>query len=1086
MIYGSMHIKRLLPSIRFVCRLLGGIFGATIIFLSSISLAQTYQFKSYTTEDGLAQSQVLDMLQDREGYLWIATYGGVSKYDGRTFVNYTINDGLGSNQVRAIHQDQQGTMWFGTYGGGIARLLPDSLQQEGHKFQIYNEEHGLSNNYIFDIAEDQKGNLWFATNGGGAAIYDGQKFDTLTTAHGLPNNRVYAITEDSKGAIWIGTWKGLCRYDVNDNRGLITYTEKDGLASNKTVSLFEDKDQHMWVGSYGGGVSIGSLNHLDNPVDAAFNQLEANIDLSHRKVTTITQDQVGNIWLGTHSGAYVYDGLHLTHYSKSEGLNNDMIWKVLCDKEGNKWFGTNGGGAIKYTGDKFKYYTEANGLVNNAVLSVFESADGHIWMGTIDGLSKYNKISKSYTNYHNIKALGNNIWSITQDSSNNIWMGTSNGVSMFNGIAFKHYGVADGLNHNVVNKVMIDSRNRLWFCTNAGLALLNEDGQLINFTQHSKLHKTQIFSMIEDKSGFFWMGTNEGVLQMDPDKFEKDPSKYLLFTDRNGLRMNTVYTLTEDKKGNIWMGTYGRGISILNNPSATRNPYNQTLGWSYVTSNEGLSNGSVVSLEFDGNGDLLIGTNNGLNKLNISEYFENGKINVKQYSRSEGFTGIECNQNAMKQDKDGNVWIGTINGVIKYNVLHDNINATQPPIIHLTGISIFREPTDFPENAQFDYCNNHITFDFIGISFMMPEKVTYQYKLDGLEEQWSPPVQENFATYADLSPGSYIFKVRSTNNDNTTKMSETQYAFEVLAPFWLTWQFMLMIFLIFSALILLLVRIRIAKLEQEKNKLAEIIEDRQRAEEKLRETNDELETFLYKASHDLKGPLSSTKGIINMANISSLEESHNYMGLISRSMDKMENILDDLAQVVLIKARKTSATKIDFNQFIFSIVDSLKYVPKYKDIKVNVTNRLKGAFLTDQALLNTIMSNLIENSMKYQKTDNPNPFLDILIENDTDNFVKIKISDNGIGITKNYHEKIFKMFCRASERSKGTGLGLYMVKNAIDKLDGQLVLESVENQFTIITISLPQGGVYNWKRNLQSNEPGRKETINFKQTSSLS
>ena len=1073
-------IKHHVHRMRYQHRLVVCLFSAVILSFKPIALAQTYQFRNYTTEDGLAQSQVLDILQDRKGYLWLATYGGVSKYDGRTFTNYTINDGLGSNQVRAIHEDRNGVLWFGTYGGGIARLLPDSLQQEGKKFQVYNKDNGLSNNYIFDIAEDQQGNIWFATNGGGAAIYDGNKFDTLTTANGLPNNRVYAIIEDSKGIIWIGTWGGVCRYDGSATDKLTCYTEKDGLVNNKTVSLFEDKDQRLWVGSYGGGVSIHDLRHQNDSTTGDFEPLKVNADLANKKVTAITQDPEGNIWLGTYGGGvHKYDGLNITYYSKNEGLSNNVIWKVLCDNEGNKWFATNGGGAIKYTGDKFTYYTEANGLVNNAVLSVLQSEDENIWIGTVNGLSKYDVRSKTYTNFKNIEELGSNIWSITQDGVGNIWVGTSDGVCKFNGKRFTQFGVADGLNNMVVNRIVLDSRQRLWFCTNSGLTLLNQEGKFINFTENSRLQKTQIYSMIEDRNGNFWLGTNEGVLQMDPDRFAADPSDYLILSDSNGLSMNTVYSLIEDKKGNIWMGTYGRGISILNNATATMNPYNQTYEWSYVTKNDGLSNGSIVSMEFDGNGDLLIGTNNGLNKLNISEYFESRKIVVRQYSRWEGFTGMECNQNAMEKDGDGNIWIGTINGVIKYNVLHDNVNATLPPIAHLTGLRISREEAAFPENAQFAHYDNHLTFEFIGISFMLPEKVTYEYKLDGLEEQWSPPGKENFATYADLSPGVYTFRVRTANNNYSSKKSEITYRFTVLSPFWQTWQFIGLSLLLISVAILFLVRIRIKKLEREKYMLGTIIEARKRAEKQLLEINDELETFLYKASHDLRGPLSSTKGIINIANSSSPEESYKYMGLISRSMDRMEKILDDLAQVVLIKAGKTTTTQIDFNQFVFGIVDRLKYIPLYQNVNVNVTNRLDGAFLSDQAMLDTIMSNLIENSMKYQKMDNPAPLLNILIENHHDKLIKISISDNGVGISEKYHKKVFKMFFRASESSQGSGLGLYLVKNAINKLNGKVVLESEENKFTTITVFLPKLARNGWKKSIPLTAFDKKRSMNI-------
>jgi len=1035
--------------------LISCLFFIQLLAVFSFCHAQSHQFRIYSTEDGLAQSQVLDIYQDHKSYLWLATYGGISRYDGRSFKNYTMNEGLESNQVRTIYEDKKGNMWFGTYGGGVAMLLPDSLQYDAARFKIYTEEDGLSSNYIFDITEDRNGNLWFATNGGGAAVFDGEAFDTINTADGLASNRVYSIIEDSKGAIWLATWEGVCRFDEATAEKLTCYTENDGLVNNRTVSLFEDGNNNLWAGSYGGGVSIYNLGHVNNDHVGRFVSLEANADLLNKKVTTITEDLDGNIWLGTYGGGvHKYDGMAFTYYSENEGLNNNLIWKVFCDNEGNKWFGTNGGGAVKYTGDRFTYYNEENGLINNAVLSISESADGHIWFGTTSGLSKYNKKLNSFTNLNEQNKIGNNIWSITQDDKGNTWIGTSDGIRKYSGERFIRYGIEDGLSNVVVNKVFIDSKKSIWFCTNAGLTLL-DNGTLINFTQNSGLHTTQIFSMIEDRRGNFWLGTNHGVVHFNPDSMTVDSSNYILLTDSSGLSMNVVYTLVEDKKGNIWMGTYGMGISILHNPEEIISPYDPTCEWSRVSVEDGLSNGSVVSMEFDGNGDLLIGVNNGLNKLDISEYFETGNIIIRQYGKWEGFTGMECNQNAMYRDDEGNVWIGTVNGAIKYNLLHDNLKTTKPPVTHITGLLISHEPALFPPNAQFAYNSNHLTFEFIGISFRLPEKVMYQYRLDGLEKEWSPPGRENFATYPGLSPGSYTFMVQAANHNNVWNEHPETYSFKVLAPFWQTWWFIVLSSLLISGVIFFLIRTRIKKLEKAKNKLEAIIEDREKAESKLKETNTELETFLYKASHDLKGPLSSMYGLINIAN----EETKDplvkkYLDLIGTSVNKLDNILEELMQITIIKQGKIQKEPVKINSVIKDTLQTFESYEGFDEINIKIDNRLKSPINSDSGLLKTILRNLIENAIKYRRDDANNPFVNISVNKNLENMI-VEIADNGKGIPKKYQQQIFDMFFRATESSKGSGLGLYIVKNAVEKLGGTIKIKSQPKIGTTFTVSLP-------------------------------
>lgn len=345
---------------------------------------------SYTTAQGMAHNQVVRILEDKSGLIWLA-HGqsfGISRlnHDGKTFTKYTTDQGLSSNAVWAINEDKNNNLWFGTQGGGILRLT-----QNGKAFTGYTDLQGLANNRVWDIFEDKKGKLWFGTVNG-LSSYDGATFTTYTVAQGLIHNNIWSIGEDHNGEMWFGSRRyGVSRLN-RDGKSFTSYTTDQGLIDNRVWSILVDRTGYVWFGTGESGVSRFESKSLFNRKER-FTNFSVKQGLANNAVTCMMEDKKGNIWFGTDGGgASCYNGNYspkdeagFTTYSRAQGLASNAVSSVFEDRNGYIWFGTLGGGISRFDGKTFITYTSENGLANNIVTSIVEDTRGVIWFGTNEG-----------------------------------------------------------------------------------------------------------------------------------------------------------------------------------------------------------------------------------------------------------------------------------------------------------------------------------------------------------------------------------------------------------------------------------------------------------------------------------------------------------------------------------------------------------------------------------------------------------------------------------------------------------------------------------------------------------------------------
>jgi PAS domain S-box-containing protein len=797
-----------------------------ILVLPVTGFGQQYTFKNYSIETGLPQSQVHSIYQDSKGYLWIGTLGGgVSRFNSRTFANFTTKEGLSDNHVLTILEDSDNNIWFGTQEG-VSRY-------DGQTFHPLNVDKNLSNSVVRAILEDCAGNLWFGTEVG-LWKYNRKTFSInhFTKNNGLPGDFISAMIMDSKGQLWLGTQGyGLSRYD---GRGFANFSTSDGLPSNSVYSMVEDRNGNLWFGTYEG------VSKFDGKT---FHNYTVEQGLSNNFIRAIIEDRKGNLWFGTNeNGLCRFDGSSFTCMTEKNGLSSNVVWSLLEDREGNIWIGTYRGGLDKYSGDMFTYFSSSDGLGDEMIRSILLDSAGSFWFATYrGGVTRFD--GTSMTTLTSKDGLTDNfVLTIFEDQKRNLWFGTYRGVSKYNGKTFTNFTQEDGLTDPIVRSIIEDRTGNIWFGTNLGGVCRYDGKTMSNFTSNDGLNSNQINTLMQDRKGTLWIGTANGLCHYDGKTFTN-------ISEKCGLKPKNIYSIIEDKKGSLWIAAYGDGI-IKFTPSA--------CSFEVFSSKDGLANDNVVSLIFADQGNLWIGTEKGICHLDIQGYERTGQKIFKYYGKEEGFSGTECIHNSIAKDHKGNIWFGTLRGAFKYNPSQDKPNLVEPTT-HITGLRfLFGENNwrdyaggisrdGLPVDLRLPYNKNHLQLDFIGLSFTVPGKVKYQYKLSGFEDSWvQVPVSESsYAIYSNLPPGKYTFEVKACNNDGIWNKSPASFDFKIIPPFWQTWWFYVLCAsgLIFS--IYLLVKIRIKHLETQQKVLKEKVEtatrDLKREKEKVEQINLELE-----------------------------------------------------------------------------------------------------------------------------------------------------------------------------------------------------------------------------------------------------
>jgi len=815
----------------FFCRVF--LFLAFLLITNSC-YTQQYNFKTYNAKDGLTGSAVNDIQQDKLGYLWFATQEGAARFDGKSFRIFSKKDGLIGNNVLDICLDNTGNVWIAT-DEGVSRY-------NGVSFANYTVANGLSDNYVYSIYCDRHGFLWFATWHGGVSCFDGKNFTNLTTKDGLPGNFILSILEDRSGIFWFGTGDtGLVSYNPerkNSPEAFHLFTTKDGLSANGIFSLLQDRNGKLWIGTFGGGICSYDGRTFSKPAD--------DDPLKKDVVSRILEDKRGNLWFATdRNGLLKIQSGKRKYLTEKEGLISNNISAVFEDYEGNIWAGGFAGSACILKSEAFVTYGEKEGLKQKNTTCITSDNHGNLVVGTLNGLFIFNQTSSSFTEVPELTK--SNITSVFCDSRGMIWAGT-NFLGMYC-IGHKQQGyVVDHIikrlgdyEYPLIVKTCEDKKGNIWMGSfNAGLFCIRADHTISHYDTTNGLSSNSITTLLLDKGQNLWIATaSKGLMKYDGIRFT-------YYTTKNGLPENGVYALAEDKAEVLYAGSPTSGFT-----SITRGGINS------YSEKDGLGSNSVYALLCDGQSRIWIGTNKGLERMETRKDSNSTTLEFRKYNDQQGFSGSMINSEALYKDVLGNIWLGTPDGLFRYTPSLDYPN-TVPPKIDLSDIKLFNETvnwktltdktdarTGLPVNPDISFRNNYISFQFRAFTTGIP---LYRYKLEGLDDRWSPAREFNEAVYPSIPPGTYTLKVVACNNDGVWTPQPLTFSFRILPPWYRTWVFYGICLLLLLVGIFAFISFRTRKLRKEKEILektvtertAEVVKQKQEIEHKNHEITDSI------------------------------------------------------------------------------------------------------------------------------------------------------------------------------------------------------------------------------------------------------
>lgn len=946
----------------------------TLLFAFSLAvgsvLSQHYNFINYSTESGLAQSQIRSITQDKNGYLWLGTLAGLSKYDGKKFVNYSIQNGLIDNQIVSLTADRSTGVWIGTMGG--------LNYFNGEKYKSYPFKEGMAENLVNAIAQDVAGNLWLATDGAGVCRFNGKGFDYFTEENGINNNNVRAVCVDSKGLVWFGTKSGICFYDGKNFSTLDTSI----LQPYNVSHIFMDKHKNLWFSTFGEGVY-----NYDGKI---FKNYTENNGLINNWIRSAIEDSDGNIWFASKFGLCRFDGKLFMKFTEAEGLPLDNTNIVFEDKEKNIWIGSDGKGLCKFLGETFTYLTTKDGLSSNIILSILEDQNQNLWFSTFGkGVTK--KEGTKTIKYTTDQGLyNNNIWASLKDNKNNLWFCTDYGVSRFDGKRFKNYGIADGLGAKTVYSICQDHQGRLWFGTTQGISV--SDGEHFNSYGDPGYMGRDVMSIVEDKKQRLWFATKNGLYKLENEQFSK-------YTTTDGLCNNNLRSLVVDNANNLWIGTTA-GINYFDGRTFSKILIDGIFNSNYI-----------YFLVLDNKEFLWIGTNSGVFVLDTRDYIKSKKAKFRHYTIFDGLPGMECNQNAAYKDHLGNIWMGTTEGVIKYDPNIKNFHSSNfEPITHISGVRLFLKDTNWvkvapeidsisllPKNLKVKYQTTHFTFDYIGIKLSNPSSVRYKYMLEGFDESWSSATDATFATYSNLPSGKYTFKVIAGDVMGIWNKVPAVFSFEILPPFWTKWWFILLC--VFSGILLLWGIFRWRVNEIRKKHQTQQLEYKSKL---LLLEHQSLNSSMNR--HFIFNALNSIQYYMNKEDKFS---AHKYLSrfakLIRMNLDSSMSNLVPVSEEI---------DRLD----LYLQIELMRFEGKFQySISIAEDIDTESIEIPPMLLQPYVENSILHGILPAEKTGK----IDIRIEHGPDQSIVFSIEDNGIGIEESKARKLLK---KSPHVSRGTSI----------------------------------------------------------------
>ncbi|MCQ2982829.1 MAG: hypothetical protein MJ178_08755 [Treponemataceae bacterium] len=760
---------------------------AAALFITANLFAQVfpvdYISRIWTASDGLAGNTITDLIQDRNGYIYLGTYEGLVRFDGQDFtvLNRHTHGGINCVSARAVFEDSQGYLWVGSNDEGLFRI-------DGLNTVSYTVADGLPSNSIRDICEDKNGNIWIGTAAGvvyltksgdfvhplGLAEYDDDQGMTV---------KLYC---DTAGRIWLSTSRSGGLYCYTSGR-FTRFRLLDQYVHDTVSTISQDITAAILF-----GVTNNGLYRFDNGEITPFAEDSPIMGLT---INDIALDSNNNLLMATNGGAFLYKGGKFYSYTESDGITDSNVVRIIEDREGNIWLGTDHGGIEKLSMGKFQMVN-----LNIAVNAIAEGKDQLIYVGTDAGLYCYDRKTDSIENDITRLCSGIRIRHVGKANNGDLLISCYSKLGQLrvtdDGIT--QWTIADGLAGDKVRVAIEDRNNSLWVGTTTGLSCINADGTITNYTRSSGLANDYIMALFEDSLGRLWVGTDGGGIAI----FENGSIVQLISTE-DGLAGNVIFKIMEDKNGIFWICT-GTGISR----------FDGTSFFNYTTA-EGLGTDSVFQMLIDYTDTVWMTSNLGISTASLESMNQmvtdpTAHIDSKLFNKNDGLrSGGVTSTSLSMTDSLGRIWFTLLDGFAVYDPVKIKSNTTLP-LVHIETITVDDEVKPFRNDQVLVVSANtrRIDFKYTGLSYISNEGLRFKYQLEGFDKNWSRITSSRNVSYTNLKPGTYTFKVMAANSDGLWSETDSFIVLRKKAKFYEFWGFWLAVALFILSVIYSFFRLR--------------------------------------------------------------------------------------------------------------------------------------------------------------------------------------------------------------------------------------------------------------------------------------
>jgi signal transduction histidine kinase/ligand-binding sensor domain-containing protein/DNA-binding response OmpR family regulator len=1050
--------------------------------LSSATIAygqsQKIEFEHLTIDDGLSNDVINCFLKDNQGFMWIGTDNGLNKFDGYNFKVYKHisldTTSLLSDAITALLQDKRGNIWIGT-NKGLVQYVPE---KEIFKINplVYPDE-------ITSVYEDKKGDIYISCADSIYQLAYDEKLTLRLIRKTWMGEGVIGFAEDST-FLWILSHEAL--YQKDPKSGAVSkyqYSGKDiASPTSENNALYKDSQGRFWI-SKSSGMDV--LHPSSGKRIARWPIKKSNYFPEASNVIGVCEDEHHNMWMSTVSnGLLILDhALHKYEAVRNDprdpaSINSHQLKCIYKDRSGVIWVGSQNEGINKYDPIRQRFKNQVSEInthtqrANRSVKSIYQDKLGYYWIGTDYGLNKTD------SNFHILKTFRHDpanpnsislggIVSITEDNTSNLLVGSWGGsLNKLNRAAhtFSHYKYQDEIDtidnqlaSNCVMDIAVDKHNDLW------LALIN--GYLERWDaetkkiEHFNLHAFWLSDLLIDNT-IIWCANTAGLV-----RFNTITKKYQLFTGKDfNQAWQRVYAISKDKNNILWLAT-SHGLVHFDAVKKNAEVFNVT---------HGLLSDFILTLQIDKNGMIWASSDKGISKFNPI---------TRQCFNYEKNDGIKINAGYSYQNKNGMLFFGGTNGLNVFNP-DEIVNNPTPPNIEITGFKLFNKPVPIGSSMLkqsinttreiiLDFDQTVITFEFVALNLTLSEKNQYAYQLEGFDTEWQLIGTRREATFTNLDPGIYTFRVKASNNDGIWNEKGTSISLIIQPPFWKTWWFKTLLGLVLVLGIIFWNRYKTYRIRARNDELQSIVNmrtlqlEKQKTEAErmataLHETDQKRIRFLINISHEFRTPLTL---IINpvekiISKIADYPEISSLLRTISRNSKSLLNLIN---QVLDMRKLETNNMTLEVGQhnihaYLQNIYESFMPLAESQKISFSFNTNLKNDLMWfDAQKIERVLINLLSNAFKF--TPNAGAIELQATKSEHDDFVTIKIRDTGIGIPNDKIEFIFDPFYQVkSEKANaayGTGIGLNIAKEFIMLHQGSIDVTSTVAKGSCFSITFP-------------------------------